>query len=415
MDKRNIYILATVAVAFLILIILKNKDLQHVIITDDITLSIWASENEESNRTIDEITAAFQERYPTVNVIRSHYAPEDLRVQFQTAALARGGGDIVIAANDLAGPFSIMETIHSLQDKIDFSPYSDYVVNAVRDHNGNIWGLPIASGNHLMLLANRSLINNAPLETIEQLVDLAKSLTDQRARRFGFAYNLAEPFWFAPFVPAFGGDLLQGGRPSLDTPEMRAALQLVRDFKFSDQITPRDCDYNCMDALFVEGRTAIIINGDWAIQKYEELLGDNLLILPLPKLDRTSLHMRPFVSGKYIFLNRRLEGQRLEAAKQLALKLASDESQKIYVERNRRLPSLKRGRAVDAVNQDPILSAMYKALEHGQPNPMAIEMRAVWDAMRPQLQAVMAGRATPERAAAVMQNDAETRIRSIRE
>jgi hypothetical protein len=42
-------------------------------------------------------------------------------------------------------------------------------------------------------------------------------------------------------------------------------------------------------------------------------------------------------------------------------------------------------------------------------------MRVVWDAIRPQLQAVMAGRAEPKLAAEVMQKDAETKIREMRQ
>jgi hypothetical protein len=46
---------------------------------------------------------------------------------------------------------------------------------------------------------------------------------------------------------------------------------------------------------------------------------------------------------------------------------------------------------------------------------MAVEMRAVWDAIRPQLQAVMAGRGAPAEAAAIMQRDALTKIREMKE
>ena len=42
--------------------------------------------------------------------------------------------------------------------------------------------------------------------------------------------------------------------------------------------------------------------------------------------------------------------------------------------------------------------------------PVATELRAVWDAMRPQYQAVLGGAMTPEAAAATMQRDALEKI-----
>ncbi|HHY14974.1 MAG TPA: ABC transporter substrate-binding protein, partial [Firmicutes bacterium] len=41
------------------------------------------------------------------------------------------------------------------------------------------------------------------------------------------------------------------------------------------------------------------------------------------------------------------------------------------------------------------------------------EMRAVWDAIRPNLEAVMAGKMTPEAAAQAMQEAAEKLIREM--
>ena len=47
--------------------------------------------------------------------------------------------------------------------------------------------------------------------------------------------------------------------------------------------------------------------------------------------------------------------------------------------------------------------------------PVVPEMRAVWDAMRPHVQAVMAGSESPEVAAQKMQALAEKKIREMNE
>jgi maltose-binding protein MalE len=80
-----------------------------------------------------------------------------------------------------------------------------------------------------------------------------------------------------------------------------------------------------------------------------------------------------------------------------------------------RLPALKALVNSEVITKDPVLNATNKAMAHGQPMPMDVEMRVVWDAIRPQLQAVMAGRVEPKKAAQIMQKDAETKIKEMKE
>ena len=50
----------------------------------------------------------------------------------------------------------------------------------------------------------------------------------------------------------------------------------------------------------------------------------------------------------------------------------------------------------------------------GTPMPSVVEMRAVWDAMKPEMNAVLADQKTPEEAAAAMQGAAEAGIEALR-
>jgi maltose-binding protein MalE len=42
--------------------------------------------------------------------------------------------------------------------------------------DGNVWGVPVANGNHLMLLYNKDLIAEAPANT-DELIAKGKELT----------------------------------------------------------------------------------------------------------------------------------------------------------------------------------------------------------------------------------------------
>jgi arabinogalactan oligomer/maltooligosaccharide transport system substrate-binding protein len=378
-----------------------------------VELVFWEHEYDEIQKSLDTIFSDFEKANPGIKIKRSHFKTEDLRTQFQTAALGGGGADLVLAPNDFGGAFSIMGIIQPVNDWIVSDRFVDGAIQGVSDQKGKIWGVPISRGNHLLLLVNKKYLAKAP-ETIEELVKEASRIGNTSKGLYGFAYNLTEPFWFVSFMGAYGESPLVNGKPKLDSQGMVDALTLVHGLKFKDKIVPTDCDYSCADTLFVDGKAAMIINGDWELDRYRKSLGDNLVIAPLPKLAATGKPMVPYVSGKYIFLNSRLKGPRLDAAKKFVEYLLSTQGQEKLIQSTRRLPALKAMEENPVVTSDPILQASRRGLINGQPMPMDIELRAVWDAIRPQLQAVMAGRTAPKEAVAVMQKDVDTKIKELK-
>jgi maltose-binding protein MalE len=377
-------------------------------------LTLWEHEFDEVQKSLDGVLKGFEQANPGVTIKRSHYKTEDLRTQFQTAAMGGGGGDVLLAPNDFAGPFSVMGIIQPVGAWAKPDRFNAPVVQAVTDAKGAVWGVPVSRGNHLMLFVNSKIVKKAP-ETVEELVKIAHEQSDPAKGRYGFAYNLNEPFWFAAFLGAYGQQPLVKGEPKLDGNGMVEALGLVHDLKFKDKIVPPDCDYTCADTLFVEGKVGMIINGDWELNKYKKALGSALTIAPLPKSAATGKYMAPMVSGKYLFLNAKLKGDKLDAAKKLAEYLVSRPVQEQLLKETQRLPSIKELEGSPIIAQDAVLKATDAAMVHGQPMPMEVEMRVVWDAIRPQLQGVMAGRVEPKLAAATMQKDAETKIKEMKQ
>jgi len=379
----------------------------------NVELTLWEHEFEEVQKALDNVIADYHKANPNVKIKRSHYKTEDLRTQFQTAAMGGGGADIVLAPNDFAGPFSIMQIIQPVQKWGNLSRFGGSVVEAVSDKNGDVWGLPVSRGNHLVLLVNKKLVPKTPT-TVEELVTAAKTLSNPTKGQYGFAYNLNEPFWFVAFLGAYGQSPLVKAQPNLDGKGMIDALTLVHNLKFKDKVVPPDCDYNCAETLFVEGKVGMIINGDWSVQKYRDALGKDLEIAALPLLTATGKHMAPMISGKYLFFNAKLKSAKLEEAKKFAEYMVSKPVQEKMTKETQRLPAIKELDGTAVIAGDPMLKSLDAAMANGQPMPMEVEMRAIWDAMRPQLQAVMANRAQPKDAAAIMQKDAVTKIKEMK-
>ena len=379
-----------------------------------IEITMWDNEREDIQKVLDTLLDQFEKENPGIKVKTSHYKTEDLRAQFQTAAMGGGGADVVLAPNDFGGPFSVMGVIQPVESWAKMDRFTPSIVEAVTDAKNKSWGVPISRGNHLMLFVNGNIVKKAPL-TIEEMIITAKKHTDAKQNRYGFAYNLNEPFWFVAFLGAYGQRPLIQRAPHLGGDPMIQALGLVKGLKFDDKVVPADCDYACADTLFTEGKAAMIINGDWAVQQYSEKFKDKLIIAPLPKLASTSKFMSPMISGKYLFFNKKLTAKKLEAAKKMTEFLVSKPIQEELLKKTQRLPSIKELDASPLIANDPVLSATDRAMANGQPMPLDVELRVVWDAIRPQLQNVMAGRAEAKVAAATMQKDAETKIKEMKQ
>ncbi len=378
-----------------------------------IHITYWEQEGDEVDVFLDKLAEDFMAQNPNIVIERVHYANEDLRDQFQVASLAGEAPQIVRVPNDFAGPFSALDIIHPVDQVFDKNFLGRFFDGALEPAvvGGTLWGVPDNYGNHLMLLYNKTMVDEVPDNTDAWIEQMKQIQADGKAE-FGLAYNLNEPFWLAPWIGGFGGwPLDENDNPDLDSPGMVGALQFVHDLKFKHKVVPEEADYGTAEGMFREGKAAYFINGDWALGGYVE--GDNKLpfefgVTAMPKVSETGLWPSPMTSGKYWMISNAAEGDELEAAKAFIRYMTSDEVQEQWLTKFKRLPSSKQvAETAKAIKDDPILAGSMEQLSHGRGMPAAPQMRCAWDAMRPNLEAVMADQMTPEEAAKAMQESAE--------
>jgi maltose-binding protein MalE len=108
---------------------------------------------------------------------------------------------------------------------------------------------------------------------------------------------------------------------------MKNALAYLYKLKTVDKIIPKECDYDCAKGLFMEGKAAFTINGDWSVKEFHAKLGDQLGIAPLPVLSETNRPLTPMISGRYIFINAQIAPAKKEAIKEFLNFLTSREIQ----------------------------------------------------------------------------------------
>ncbi|MCG8347983.1 MAG: extracellular solute-binding protein [Chloroflexales bacterium] len=379
-----------------------------------VTITMWTKEGEAdgglqfSQALIDSFNA--ENPNITIEVVKKKDV-EELREDFQTAALAGSSPDLLWTVNDHAGPFTAAELIQPVDDTFDLSLFVEGALEAVQ-LDDQTWGIPISSGNHLMLLYNKSLIESAPADT-DALIASSSDLTTDDVNVLVF--NQTEPFWMVPWLGGFGGQVFaeDGITPTLDTPEMVATLQFLRDIKFNNDLIPSEGDYDSSDTLFKEGKAAMIINGDWSLASYSEALGDDLGVASIPVVSATGEAAKPFTAGTYFMIPTGVEGGELDAVVSFINYITNIENQLKQMDELKRLPALKEALTDPSIEADPLLAGSVAQLEVGTGTPAVLEMRCIWDAMKPELQAVMADSKSPEDAAAAMQSSAEACIATL--
>jgi arabinogalactan oligomer/maltooligosaccharide transport system substrate-binding protein len=358
----------------------------------------------------------FQKAHPTITVKIVHYETEQLRTNFQTAAIAHSGPELVYGPNDNIGPWvtlKILQPIDTVMGRDFVNQFSKNAVDAV-SFKGHVYAAPDINGNHLMLLYNKKLVTGAPPATTDDLMTRAKALTDTSKNQYGIVFNQNEPYWLMPWLGGFGGAVFDANtKPTLNNQAMIDALTFERSLKTSG-VTPSTADYNKADSLFKSGNAAFLINGDWSLADYQKAFGNDFGIAPLPQVSKTGKWAAPYTAARGYSINAAATGDKLAAAK-IFLQWISQASQNVKVAQYSNIPANAAAATDPQVKNDPILGATAAALVHGVPQPIVPEMRAIYDAIRTPLTDVMNGKQDPAAAAAAMQNDAVTRIAQMQQ
>jgi arabinogalactan oligomer/maltooligosaccharide transport system substrate-binding protein len=360
---------------------------------EPVTINLWTKEGETDGglQYVQALTDAYTAAHPEVTFVVVNKEVETLREDFQTASLAGAAPELLWTVSDHLGPFTAADLIQPVDKLVDLSKYVSSATKAVQSPDGQTWGVPISNGNHLMLIYNKSLMPTPPANT-DELISMGKDFMSKNAGKYALVFNQTEPFFFIPWLGGFKGTVFaaDGVTPTLDTPEMTAALQFVYDLKYTDGLVPAESDYDGADTLFKEGNAAMIINGDWSLAGYKEALGENLGVAPIPQVSSTGTYPAPYTSGVFFMIPKGLEGAKLAAVVDFINFATDKENQLDMVTKLTRLPALSEALSDKLITDDPILSGSAAQMSYGTPMPTVVQMRCVWDSLKPEMQAVFA-------------------------
>lgn len=379
---------------------------------------IWEQKDPEEQILLAKHIEKFKAAHPGIAITTAHFETDQLHSQFQTAALAGGGPQLVYGPSDKIGPYSVMNLIRPLEGIFDRSFFDAFEPSSVPSLGGHIYAVPDQIGNHLMLIYNKALVRKAPATSDEWLAMCAANTIDRNKDgvpdQYGLVFNYMEPFWLVPFVGGFGGWVMDdSAKPTLDTPAMAKALAFLADLRNRFKVVPKECNYELSDTMFKMGQAAFLINGPWSLKGYLKA-GVDIGVAPLPIINESGLRPTPMVSSKGYSISVNVKDSEMPLVKELLTYLTSEEVQRDIVSELMILPSRRALESDTLLMASELLRGSLEQARYGRPMPVVPEMRAVWDAIRPFYQSVLGGEMRPAEAAAKMQSQAEKKIAEMR-
>jgi ABC-type glycerol-3-phosphate transport system substrate-binding protein len=274
--------------------------------------------------------------------------------------------------------------------------------------DGQRWGTPLAAQGALLLLYNRAVVEQ-PARTTDELI--IQSRAKAGGERYGLVAGWAEPRWLLAWLAGFGGAALgPDGAPTLDTPQMVSALNLLKELRVAGP--PAPSTYEAGVRLFRQSRAAFAIDGDWSLdhyRAYSDTLALGIAAMPIvPATGRAAVGP---LSGVYLMYGRSLEGARREQALALGAALAQPPAQARIVRDLGQLPALRVALSDPAVAADPALAAAAAQADRALGLPPTVALHCAWRAIGAELAPVLLGEQAPADAARAMQASADACVK----
>lgn len=369
-----------------------------------VTISVWESLPEAQGQGLAADVEMFHESFPHYQIKLQHFdGPENFMTPLMAGQISF---DIVLASPSLLGNLWSAQQIAPMGDFFPPSFIDAFVAVALRgaSKEGDVWGLPDTAGFHLLLFYNQELVDTPPANTGE-LVELAQSL--KQGSLWGLGVNSYDPLWVTPWLTPFGGWLIdEAGQPALNTAAMKEALTLYADWQSGPAAIAPVQTHDEMRAQFLDGKMALMIDGEWAIKELERSPTLNWAVAQLPAFSRDGEEepAAPLVLGRYWAISSSAaSGDRATAATTFLEFMTRPERQLAWTEQFGLLPTHRAALDDPIIVNDPILRVSALQMQSGQGMALGVNTNLLMDAMRGPLQELIAGKVTPDEAAEMMQ------------
>ncbi len=268
----------------------------------EVTLTVWDQEvRGGQNEQMEQLNAAFEDKYPNVTIDRESQAFEDLNTTLRLALTGEDAPDVVQANNgrNTMGAFVKAGQLRGLDDYAELYGWSDrfpdsvlqystYGEGAVEFGAGTIYGLPQV-GEIVGVFYSKSALADLGVEVPMNWTEFESAL--EKAHSAGQKPLVLGNIDKWPAIHVFGP--IQGEHVDADTirdlglgnegaewtsDENAAAAQQLADWSakgyFNDG--PNGSDYDAAWQSFGDGEGTFLIGGSWLAADLEDAMGDDV-------------------------------------------------------------------------------------------------------------------------------------------
>ncbi len=320
-------------------------------------LTIWHSWAQQDGDALQQILETFKQRYPEITVETLFVADSDLLQSYAQAVAEGGGPDLILAPNWWLEELKVLGVIDALADP-NFAATSAAVLPAAAANlrmDGELYGMPLFYET-VALYYNKALLGDTALP--RSLTELAELASADPTYGIGL---YASPFHLTWGFPAFGASVFNANGHSTiaDTPD---AAQFLRFLTQLNDLPGSyvDGDYGMLLDRFKKGEFAFFVDGPWAMDELQRVLGDDLGVAEIPP--GPAGVSRPWLYADAIYVNPNLPDARIPIAALFVEHMTSAESGEYLADIAHRLPvspnadlppgSLLQGFAQEAANAD---------------------------------------------------------------
>lgn len=361
-----------------------------VLASEEGSITIWV--NAERAPIMEAAGEAFTAKY-NVPVRIQTMGFNDVRSNFEIAAPAGNGPDIIAGAHDwIGGLYSsgLLADIDLGEKAAGFNPTG---IKAFT-YDGHVIGMPYQVES-VALYYNKDLVPTAPT-TWEETKAIIRQLYSEQKIDQGIAFVGGDFYGHYAVMTGFGGyafgldangsyDATQVGFDSDGSIKAATELDnLIKEGLLNDGVT-----YDVAKDLFLKGRLAMWVNGPWEMGSIRES-GINYGIAVIPSMEQDA---RPFVGVQGFMINK-FSKNLLLAQSFLTEFVASDEVMLDLYQAQFGIPAWN---ATAEQANDPDIAAFAASVAQGDPMPAIPAMGAVWSAANNAFSLIYQQKEAPEK------------------
>lgn len=366
------------------------------------TVTVWVhpfmKDQGEEQKMWQSFVKSFEDKNQNIKVDLQTVPWANRDQRLLTAFSAGKGPDVVYLITDHLAQFGTMGIIEPLDKYVTEDIKKDFPEKILKGAtvDGKLYGIPMlqtvmAYNYNLDLLQKAGWDTKKLPETWEDLMNMSK-MVKEKTGAYGMAMTLGNTpnSTYYPYLWQAGGNVINDkGEYTLDSEAGKKSLQFMRDL-YANKYVPEDAATALTehDALFQEGKIAMILSEN--LPSVFKELSFKYDVGPALKNKEQVLFG---TLGSWALAH---NSQNKDAAAKFILHLTSAENMKTFLTNTKYIPP--RTSLGDMYKDDPYLNKVTKLAEFVRPGVVHPAGRSILSLLNPEIQAVVLGQKTPEKA-----------------